>query len=93
MVNEDPVSFKLYQNHPNPFNRSTRINFEIPEKTFVSLVVYNLLGQEAAVIAEKEYSAGVHSVTFDASDLANGIYFYTLRAEDFIDTRRMYIIK
>jgi glucuronoarabinoxylan endo-1,4-beta-xylanase len=93
MVNEDPVSFKLYQNHPNPFNRSTRINFEIPEKTFVSLTVHNLLGQEVDELAGKEYSAGVHSVTFDASDLANGIYFYTLRAEDFIDTRRMYIIK
>jgi len=92
-VNEDPVTFKLDQNYPNPFNRLTRINFEVPEELFVSLVVHNLLGQEVAVLAEKEFSPGTHSVTLDASHLANGIYFYTLRAGGFIDTRRMYIIK
>jgi len=90
---EDPASVRLYQNYPNPFNQSTRIDFEVPEKSFVSLVVHNLLGQEVAVIAEKEYSAGVHSVTFDASNLANGIYFYTLRTGGFIDTKKMYIIR
>jgi hypothetical protein len=93
MVDEDPVSFKLYQNYPNPFCFSTAIKFGIPEKSFVSLKVYNLLGQEVAVIAEKEYSSGVHSVIFDASNLASGIYFYTLKAGDLIDTRRMHIIK
>jgi len=93
MVDEDPLSFKLYQNYPNPFNRSTRIDFEVPEKSFVSLVVHNLLGQEVAVIAEKEFSTGMHSVTFDASHLANGIYFYTLRAGGLIDTKKTLIIR
>jgi glucuronoarabinoxylan endo-1,4-beta-xylanase len=88
----DPESFKLYQNYPNPFNRSTRIDFEIPEESFVSLVVHNLLGQEVTVI-EEEYSSGAHSVALDLSYLANGIYFYTLRTEGFIDTKKMYIIK
>jgi glucuronoarabinoxylan endo-1,4-beta-xylanase len=90
---EDPVSFKLYQNYPNPFNQSTRIKFEIPEKSFVSLKVYNLLGQEIDELAGKEFSAGRHSVTFDASHLANGIYFYTLRAGAFTETKKMYIMR
>jgi glucuronoarabinoxylan endo-1,4-beta-xylanase len=93
MVDEDPLTFKLYQNHPNPFSRSTRINFEIPEESFVSLVVYNLLGQEIAVLAEREFSSGAHSVTFDVSHLANGIYFYTLRAGDFTNTKKMFIMR
>jgi len=90
---EDPASFRLYQNYPNPVNQSTSINFEVPEESFVSLVVNNLLGQEVAVITEKEFSAGLHSVTFDASNLANGIYFYTLRAGGFIDTKKMFIMR
>jgi glucuronoarabinoxylan endo-1,4-beta-xylanase len=89
----DPVSVKLYQNYPNPFNRSTRIDFEIPEESFVSLVVHNILGQEIDEIAGREFSAGRHSVIFDISDLANGIYFYTLRAGNFIDTKKMYIMR
>jgi hypothetical protein len=91
--NDAPISVRLYRNYPNPFNRSTQINFEIPERSFVSLVVYNLLGQEVAVLAEKEYSSGINSVTFDASHLANGIYFYTLKAGDFKGTRKMFIMK
>jgi len=90
---EDPASVRLYQNYPNPVNQSTSINFEVPEESFVSLVVNNLLGQEVAVITEKEFSAGLHSVTFDASNLANGIYFYTLRAGGFIDTKKMFIMR
>jgi glucuronoarabinoxylan endo-1,4-beta-xylanase len=87
------TSFKLFQNYPNPFNPSTQINFEIPEKSFVSLKVYNILGQEIAELVGKEYLAGVHSVIFDASHLANGIYFYTLKTRDFTKTRKMFIIK
>jgi hypothetical protein len=87
------VSVKLHQNYPNPVDRSTQINFEIPKRSFVSLVVHNLLGQEVAVLAEKEFSAGIHSLTFDASNLANGIYFYTLKTGVFIDSKKMFIIK
>lgn len=89
----NPVSFKLFQNYPNPFNPSTIINFEIPEKSFVSLKVYNLLGKEIHELAGNEFVAGMHSVDFNASDLANGIYFYTLRVHDFISTRKMIIAK
>jgi hypothetical protein len=95
---DEPLSaltpdYKLEQNYPNPFNRATRIDFEIPEETFVSLKVYNLLGQEVAVLAEKEFSAGLHSVTFEASHLVNGMYFYTLRTGDFADTKKMFTIR
>lgn len=89
----NPVSFKLFQNYPNPFNLSTRINFEIPEKSFVSLKVCNLLGEEVGELAGKEYIAGVHSVIFDASHLVSGIYFYTLRARDFTQTRKMFVVR
>ena len=88
-----PDNLALSQNYPNPFNQSTRIDFEIPEESFVSLKVYNLLGQEVAVLAEKEYSSGAHSVTFDASHLANGIYFYTLRAGSLSETKKMSVIR
>ena len=86
-------SYNLYQNYPNPFNPATRINFEIPEKSFVSLKVYNLLGKEVAELAGREYDAGTYSVRFDASRLANGIYFYTLKSRDFTSTRKMMILR
>ncbi len=88
-----PESYKLFQNYPNPFNPSTRINFAVSERSFVSLKIYSLLGEEMEELAGKEYAAGVHSVAFDASQLASGIYFYTLRANNFKQTRRMFVIK
>jgi glucuronoarabinoxylan endo-1,4-beta-xylanase len=86
-------SYKLDQNYPNPFNPTTQINFEIPEKSFVSLKVYNLLGKEVAELAGEEYGAGTHSLIFDAARLANGIYFYTLKTGGFISTRKMIILR
>ncbi|MEO0292652.1 MAG: T9SS type A sorting domain-containing protein [candidate division WOR-3 bacterium] len=86
-------SFKLFQNCPNPFSHLTEIKFEIPKSSFVSLKVYNLLGEEVAVIAEREFESGIHSVNFDASSLTNGLYFYTLKAGDLIDSKKLCIIK
>jgi hypothetical protein len=77
-----PNNYVLEQNYPNPFAVSTTIRFGIPSSSFVSLKIYNLLGQEVAVLAEREYSAGVHSVTFDASHLPSGMYFCTMSAKD-----------
>ncbi len=88
-----PASFKLLQNYPNPFNPSTRIEFEIAEKSFVSLQVYNILGEEIKELAGREYVAGIHSVMFDASHLPNGIYLYTLRAGDLHSSRKMIFAK
>ncbi|MDZ7261113.1 MAG: family 43 glycosylhydrolase [candidate division KSB1 bacterium] len=88
-----PQSFGLEQNFPNPFNASTLIRFKVPNKSYVSLKVYNLLGEEVSELAGKEFFAGVHSVTFDASQLASGVYFYTLKAKDFLQTKKMIILK
>ncbi len=85
--------FDLLQNYPNPFNASTNIDFEIPEKSFVSLKVVNVLGEELIELAGKEYFPGIHSVTFNANDLTKGIYFYTIKAKDFARTRKMILQK
>ncbi len=74
--------YELGQNYPNPFSQSTRIDFGISKGAFVSIKLYNLIGQEVAVIAEKEFSSGMHFVTFDASGLASGTYFYEMKARD-----------
>jgi len=90
-----PRNYVLEQNYPNPFTLSTTIRFGVPDNSFVSLKVYNLLGQEVAVLAEKEFSAGMHSVTFDASHLANGMYFYKIEAKDtdFAGTKKMILFR
>ena len=90
---EKPTSFTLEQNYPNPFNPSTLISFGVPQSSFVSLKVYDMLGQEIIELAGREYSAGSHTVTFDASKLASGTYLYTLRAGDFSTTRKMLFVK
>jgi len=86
-----PKAFMLDQNYPNPFNPETRIRFRIPERSFVSIRIYNLLGEQVFELAGKEFSPGLHSLTFDASHLSSGIYFYTIRVNDseFVKTRKM----
>jgi xylan 1,4-beta-xylosidase len=90
-----PKNYVLEQNHPNPFSRSTIIRFGVPDDSFISLKVYNLLGQEVAVLAEKEFSRGMHSVIFDASNLTNGMYFFKIKAKDTdVDmTKKMILIR
>jgi xylan 1,4-beta-xylosidase len=88
-----PSSFGLEQNFPNPFNPATLIRFKVARKSYVSLQVYNLLGEKISELAGKEFLAGVYSVIFDASHLASGLYLYTLRAKDFVQTKKMFIIR
>ena len=90
-----PKNYVLEQNHPNPFSRSTIIRFGVPDDSFISLKIYNLLGQEVAVLAEKEFSRGMHSVKFDASGLTNGTYFCKIKAKDtgITMTKKMTLIK
>lgn len=91
--NTMPVEFALKQNHPNPFNPSTRISFSLNEKSFISLKVYNLAGEEVATIAQGEREAGEYSINFDASRLSAGIYFYQLSAGRMKETRKMVLLK
>ncbi|MEJ2507811.1 MAG: T9SS type A sorting domain-containing protein, partial [Ignavibacteriaceae bacterium] len=89
--NDEIISrtFNLYQNYPNPFNPTTKIQFTIPDvgtsfMKFVQLKVYDILGNEIATLVNEEKPAGMYEVTFDASYLSSGIYFYKLNAGDFV---------
>lgn len=92
-VNNLPTSFKLEQNYPNPFNPTTNIAFNIPTASQVTLEVYNMLGQRVATLLNRQLSAGSHMVPFSAANLGSGIYIYRLTAGNFVDTRRMTLIK
>lgn len=89
-----PGSYELRQNYPNPFNPSTNIAFKVGEKGPVTLKVYNLLGKEVATILDKKVvTAGLHEVTFDASGLASGVYYYKLSANGNVLTKKMTFMK
>jgi hypothetical protein len=93
-----PFEFSLEQNYPNPFNPSTTISFSLAQDSKVSLKVFNVLGEEAAVLLNNDLSAGSHQVNFDASVLNSGIYFYRLTASGidgskFTDIRKMTLTK
>lgn len=90
-----PSSFKLAQNYPNPFNPSTVINYQIPVSGHVSLKVYDMLGREVATLVDEFQNAGAHNSQFSIlnSQLSSGIYFYTIRAGNFVQTKKMMLIK
>jgi spore coat protein A len=85
--------FKLEQNYPNPFNPSTTINFSIPENSFVSLKVFNTLGEEVVALIDQEIPHGNHRVEFNAGDLPSGMYFYTLSTNNYKETKKMMLMK
>lgn len=87
------TSFQLNQNYPNPFNPATMISFSIPEKSFVSLKIYDLLGNEITELISDVKEAGNYSASFDASHLSSGIYFYTLKANGYSLTKKMLLAK
>lgn len=94
-----PNMFTLYQNYPNPFNPSTVISFQLSVNSKVSLKVYDILGNEVATLVNEEKPAGVYQVSFNSQlttnnkQLSSGIYFYTLRAGSFIQSRKMILLK
>jgi hypothetical protein len=90
---EMPSSYSLQQNYPNPFNPSTRIKFQIVEPGNVNLKVYDILGNEITTLVNEEISAGTYEATFDAAGLSSGIYFYTLVAGSFTETKKMILLK
>ena len=92
-VNSLPHEFTLSQNYPNPFNASTQITFSLPEPQEVALTVYNLLGRKVETLLDDYQPAGVHHITFDASDLASGIYFYRIQAGETVESKRMVLLK
>lgn len=87
-------SYSLSQNYPNPFNPSTNINFSLPKSQSVSLKVYDILGNEVASLLNNEsLSSGQYKIDFNASSLSSGIYYYTLSTSDFVNTKKMLLIK
>ncbi len=94
-VTEIPDNFILSQNYPNPFNPSTKIKFEIPKQTNVKLSVYDILGKEIAVLINEEKLAGNYTVEFNSEkyNLPCGIYFYRLQAGNFVETKKLVLMK
>ena len=90
---DSPKEFKLVQNYPNLFNPSTLIRYEISDTRFVSLKVYNSIGQEVATLVNKKQNAGSYNVVFNAGNLSSGIYFYSIRTEDFVSVKKMLLLK
>ena len=86
-------AFALAQNYPNPFNPSTKISYELPARSNVLLKVYNMLGKEVAVLVNAEQNEGLHSVTFNGESLVSGVYFYILRAGNYIQTKKMILLQ
>lgn len=88
-----PGEFSLEQNFPNPFNPSTVIRFGLPQQAHVKLEIFNTLGQRVAVLADETYAAGFQSVSFNAAGLTSGVYVYRLTAGDFVETRKLLLLK
>jgi photosystem II stability/assembly factor-like uncharacterized protein len=88
-----PIVFTLAQNYPNPFNPSTTIRYALPERSHVTLTVFNTLGQQVVTLVGGEVEAGYHEVTFDASEFASGVYLYRLTTGDYVQTRKVVVLR
>ncbi len=87
------TDYRLFQNYPNPFNPTTNIDFAIPQNSKVHLAVYNVIGEKVVDLISREMTAGYHSVTFDASNLVSGVYFYRLISDNFVETKKLLLLK
>jgi photosystem II stability/assembly factor-like uncharacterized protein len=91
--NNSIYTFSLFQNYPNPFNPNTTICYQIPQREFVSLKIYNLMGEEIKTLVNEEQSAGTYNIKFNGGNLSSGIYFYTLKSGNFIKTKKFILLK
>ncbi|MFA4923822.1 MAG: T9SS type A sorting domain-containing protein [Ignavibacteriaceae bacterium] len=88
-----PLEFEMSQNYPNPFNPSTVINFSVPKQSYVRLLIYDALGREVTTLINEEKPIGNYTVEYNAANLSSGIYFYQLRADEFIRTKKMLLLR
>ena len=86
-------SYELSQNYPNPFNPSTTIQFALPQAAFVSLEVFNIVGERVDVLVSQELNSGQYNYTWNGLTLTSGVYFYRLQAGNFVETRKMILLK
>ena len=92
-TNQIPSEFSLEQNYPNPFNPSTTIRYALPQRSHVTLTVFNTLGQQMAMLVNGEVEPGYHEVQFNASGLSSGVYFYRIHAGDFVQSKKLLLLK
>ena len=88
-----PQIFRLFQNYPNPFNPSTMIKYDLPKEGYVDLKIYNTLGKEVRTLVSEYENAGTYNITFNASDLPSGIYFYRLSSGNFAQVKKLLLLK
>ena len=93
-----PQEFALHQNYPNPFNPVTTINYDLPQQTYVNLMIYDILGREVVKLVSEETPAGYQSVIWNTRNslgtpVSAGIYFYQIQTRDFVKTRKMVLLK
>jgi hypothetical protein len=88
-----PADYELFNNYPNPFNPSTIIKYSIPSEGIVNLWVFNILGEKVMTLVNENLKAGTYEINFNASGLASGIYFYTLQAENYMNSKKMILMK
>ena len=90
---QKPSGYELFQNYPNPFNPITTIKFAIPYDSYISLSIYNVQGEKIKDLINEELKQGIYKIKFDASNISSGVYFYQLRAKNFIKTKKLLFIK
>ena len=88
-----PQLFMLSQNFPNPYNAQTTISYSIPNNSLVQIQIFDVLGREILTLLNEEKAAGNYKINFNASNLTSGVYFYRLQAGDFVQTRKMILLK
>ena len=88
-----PKRFSLQQNYPNPFNRSTNIKYDFPKQSIVHVSIYTILGEKVVELVNEVKSAGSYEITWNAHNLSNGVYVYTMRGSDFIDSKKLILLK
>ena len=88
-----PLDFSLYQNFPNPFNPSTKIKYSIPQTSNVLIKVFDILGNEIESLVKEEKQTGTYEITWYSEGLPSGVYFYQLKAGDFVETKKMVLMK
>jgi hypothetical protein len=88
-----PIYYELSQNYPNPFNPTTTIKYQVPELSFVTIKIFDVLGREVATTVNKEKTVGSYEIEFNGSELTSGVYFYRLKAGSFVETKKMILLK
>jgi hypothetical protein len=88
-----PIKYSLEQNYPNPFNPITTIKFSIPKESNVNISIYNVLGELVTTLANGQMKPGYYEYQFNATNLASGVYIYRIKADDFVETKKMVLMK